>query len=406
MDLDVDTLLFTQALISFLSAGIFAVAWWAYRETNAAFYWCIASLIMGVAITLVATQSMLPDTVGMLRTALFIIAAALIWGGVRRFGHRPARLPVMLAGLFVWLLASLVLDQVSPRQLNAYVSWAAVSVYLYAAAWEVWRDNNERLFARWPLIALLGLRATLFAIFFVDALLGAPFSGKPELGTVFSLVNFEHYVFVIGTTVFLLVMIKERHELQHKEIAKRDSLSGLHNRGAFLDMADSMLDGHRKADFPLAILVFDIDKFKTINDTCGHAGGDRVIETFGTVARASVRPGDLVGRIGGEEFGVVLTNASEEIGFAFAERIRNGFSDACSRLDGMPIKTTVSVGVAVSYQDDSSLGELLRTADDALYRAKSNGRNRTIVATSANPSDTPPTTANRVSSRIACPRIT
>jgi diguanylate cyclase (GGDEF)-like protein len=391
MHLDVDTLLFTQALISFLSAGILAVAWWVYRETGAALYWCGAELMMGVAIAMIAMQEILPDAAGRLVTPLFIMAGALIWGGARRFDHHTARLPVMLAGVVAWLVASVFIDRDFAQRFDGLAAWAAISIYLFAAAWEIWRDNNERLFARWPLIVLLGLRATLFTLFFVDTLMGAPFSGKPELGTVFSLVNFEHYVFVIGTTVFLLVMIKERHELQHKEIAKRDSLSGLHNRGAFLEMADAMLDGHRKADFPLAILVFDIDKFKTINDTCGHAGGDRVIETFGTVARASVRAGDLVGRIGGEEFGVVLTNASEEIGFAFAERIRNGFSDACRRLDGMPIKATVSAGVAVSYQDDSSLGELLRTADDALYRAKSNGRNRTIVATSANPSDTPPT---------------
>jgi len=390
MHLDIDTLLFTQTLISGLSAGFLIVAWWFYKETTAALYWAAANLLLGAGVALLAMQTILPAAIGALSIGAFVFADALIWGGARRFDRRPVLLPVVLAGPAVWILALLFAGYLPGDHVGVYISWAATTLYLSAAAWEVWRNSGEKLISRWPVIVLLALRALLFAIYFVDALLGDPINGKPELGTLFAVVNFEHFVFTIGTTVFLIVMMKERHEVQERELANHDSLSGLLTRGAFLQKADGMLAGHRKDDFPLAVLVFDIDKFKAINDTFGHAGGDRVIQTFGAVAHRSVRSGDLVGRIGGEEFAIVLTNASEEVGFAFAERIRNCFRKACGELDGLEFNATVSVGLAVSYRDDRSLSELLGSADMALYRAKAIGRDRTIVATSAAPPDTSP----------------
>ena len=114
----------------------------------------------------------------------------------------------------------------------------------------------------------------------------------------------------------------------------------------------------------------DLDRFKLINDTHGHAIGDEVIKTFSEIATGALWPNDLVGRIGGEEFAMVLPRASVEMAQARAERIRVDFAEACCFVDGHRVNATVSCGLSVSANAEETLSELLRHADLALYRAK------------------------------------
>jgi diguanylate cyclase (GGDEF)-like protein len=131
---------------------------------------------------------------------------------------------------------------------------------------------------------------------------------------------------------------------------------------------------------PLAVMLLDIDNFKSVNDRFGHAVGDRVLKIFAEVSSGCMRHIDLFGRLGGEEFAAVLRDTSRERALAVAEQIRLGFAEASLDVEGAPVVATVSIGIVISYDAMLDLPALLAQADHALYRAKDLGRNRVEIA--------------------------
>jgi diguanylate cyclase (GGDEF)-like protein len=174
-------------------------------------------------------------------------------------------------------------------------------------------------------------------------------------------------------------MTKERGELRHKQASLIDSLTGLANRRAFLHDADAMLAGRSARSEPVAVLLADLDHFKKINDRFGHAIGDRVLKVFAEALRRNIGPGDLVGRLGGEEFAILLAARSEGAAHDTAQRIRTTFAQAAAEVDGRAVGATVSIGLAGSRPDAHDLPGLLTRADGALYRAKESGRNCVVA---------------------------
>jgi diguanylate cyclase (GGDEF)-like protein len=177
----------------------------------------------------------------------------------------------------------------------------------------------------------------------------------------------------------------EEIERLHRTLAEeavRDPLTGLHNR-RFLDRAlDADLARRPRTD-ELSVLVVDIDHFKGINDRFGHAAGDLVLTSVAGRLAASVRDGDTVARLGGEEFVVVLPGADRERALLRAEQLRVDVGAAWHVLDGERVAVTVSVGVAVCPADGTSAAALLEAADRALYTAKATGRDRVVAASGA-----------------------
>jgi diguanylate cyclase (GGDEF)-like protein len=129
------------------------------------------------------------------------------------------------------------------------------------------------------------------------------------------------------------------------------------------------------AGTPLSAIVFDLDRFKSINDNHGHQTGDRMLMAFADVVRSVLRPSDLFGRHGGEEFAVVLPGAGIETAYVIAERIRHAFGGLVLDSGEREVTTTVSAGVTVA-REGQSIQAILDVADGAMYRAKSRGRNR------------------------------
>lgn len=163
-----------------------------------------------------------------------------------------------------------------------------------------------------------------------------------------------------------------------------DHLTGVSNRLHFLQRFENEIrrtDNYRQA---LALLLFDVDEFKKINDTRGHHAGDVVLRTMADIVRRNTRESDLVGRYGGDEFMVLITSTNEERAFAFAEKLREMIAAADIAIPGgeAPVRITVSGGLAMYPSHGQSTTELLRSADDALYESKRQGRNRILVATS------------------------
>jgi diguanylate cyclase (GGDEF)-like protein len=305
---------------------------------------------------------------------------ALIWASARSCNGRHVNLAIVTAGALFWLIAFALPIFRSNSGAQLSLNLTIVAGFLLASAHEFWRDRHERLTARWPLIILLALHGSLSAVAAFEAASGGIATTAPAAMVVWlEFIHFETLAFVIGTSIFTVAMARERSEMIHKIAAATDALTGVATRRAFYDAADQMIAVSQEHDAPLAVIVFDLDGFKSINDTYGHGHGDEALRAFGSVARKTLRGTDLIGRLGGEEFAALLPGASIASAFVAAERIRIGFSQACSDIKGEVVNATVSAGIAQANHR-SSLESLLRAADSALYQAKKHGRDRVEVS--------------------------
>ena len=201
--------------------------------------------------------------------------------------------------------------------------------------------------------------------------------GADNTDNLFALTFFQKlYLLSYGltwllTNIAFILMVNERLHTGLRRAAAYDPLSGLLNRGAVTAALEGEIERAVRHGNPLSIIMIDIDNFKKINDSHGHAAGDRTIVDFAHRANLQLRRSDIFGRYGGEEFLIVLPQTMADKAAQVAERIRA--ASAVEIVDG--VSYTVSIGVA-GYEESMSIDEILRTADDALYRAKQSGRNR------------------------------
>ena len=173
--------------------------------------------------------------------------------------------------------------------------------------------------------------------------------------------------------------IAARDELRFR--ATHDALTGIANRGAVLDAIHREHSRQLREGGSLGLIMVDLDHFKRVNDTYGHLAGDLVLKEVARRMASCARPYDTVGRYGGEEFLVVIASADGVGALALAERIRREVASVPITTDEGPVSITVSCGVAVSEAGKPlNSQELLRAADDALYGAKQQGRNRVVLA--------------------------
>ena len=161
--------------------------------------------------------------------------------------------------------------------------------------------------------------------------------------------------------------------------ARTDFLTGLNNRHAFEESAIAEISRSHRYQQPLALLMFDLDHFKEINDRFGHAAGDAVLFTAGQTARLELRDTDILGRLGGEEFGILLPGIGLDDAVVTAERLRKAFNSDEAVHEDIELPYSASFGVTELHPDDKGLDDLLNRADKALYQAKQEGRDRVVA---------------------------
>jgi len=255
-----------------------------------------------------------------------------------------------------------------------------ISASLYAAgANEFWLARGERVRGRLPMIFLLSLYAVSIFLLAIEVCLIRPLLETPSTSWL-GAINFVGLIYAGGSAISLVTMLKDRTEIKHRAAALVDSLTGLANRGAFMDSAQRMFDKQVDDDASISVLAFDLDRFKRINDTFGHPTGDHVLRIFADVVSRTMRPTDIAGRVGGEEFAVALQGCGMDAALAIARQIRGAFEQEAHSVDGCRVGATVSVGVATAPEHGANLAEIIASSDRALYRAKELGRNRVILA--------------------------
>ncbi len=180
-------------------------------------------------------------------------------------------------------------------------------------------------------------------------------------------------------TLGYLWMLGRRLETRLNRLARQDALTRVANRRALWEAGDNAMTHARRQGAALSVLMIDVDHFKSVNDRWGHGVGDRVLMAVAGTIGASLRNGDLLGRVGGEEFAVLLPDAKAEAAAGVAERIRKAVETLVVDTDKGPVTCTISAGVAV-LEDHAVWDRLIDEADRALYRAKTGGRNRVETA--------------------------
>ena len=176
----------------------------------------------------------------------------------------------------------------------------------------------------------------------------------------------------------LAAMVMDEMEL--RLMASTDSLTGALNRRHFMDLAEREQSRALRYQLPLSVLMMDIDLFKNINDTHGHAAGDRILKRLTEICRKTLREPDLVGRFGGEEFAVLLPQTDTQGALQVAERLRRAIAAARVTAGKKPIRFTVSIGVASAEPNRGNIEDALSRADKALYAAKADGRNCVVLS--------------------------
>ena len=382
MGLDVNTLFLVTVYVEAMLGLLLLFAWIQNSAIHAVAWWGGAHLLRAASVMLFGMYGSVPNAISIdLANAVLFTAFAVTWSGARVFDGRPLRPAYLLGGAVLWLLASRAPWFADSMNAKVLLSSGIITAYTWGTAYEFWRGRGEPLVSRWPAIFMLFAHGALF-------LLRTPLSqvlpwtpGHQVFDSVWlTVLSFEALLFTIAIAFILLAMAKERTELHHKTASLIDPLTGIANRRSFLEDVNTLSQRQSAQARPIAVLLADLDRFKSINDKFGHATGDTVLQMFAERASAKLGPCDLIGRLGGEEFAIVLHDSGREKALAVAERIRLAFEDAAADVDGRPIGGTVSIGMVVAEAGLIDVPALLGRADEALYCAKERGRNRVEMA--------------------------
>jgi diguanylate cyclase (GGDEF)-like protein len=380
MAIDVRTLFVLTVDVEAMLGLLLLFVWVQNTSISALAWWGSAHLLRTLSIALYGMFGSVPELVSLdLANALLFTSYAIAWSGARVFDGREPRPGWIIAGATVWLFACQLPQFAEAAEIRSLLGNTIVTAFLWLTAFEFWRGRDERLLSRWPAIFILFCHGAIFLLRSPLSIALGP-AGDPALASAWiSVISTEEVLATISIAFILLAMAKERTELHHKTAAMVDPLTGLANRRAFLDSAAQLTQTQTARDVPVAVFMIDLDRFKSVNDRFGHSVGDEVLRIFAESAQVNLRPSDIVARLGGEEFAVLLSDACRDNAFKVAERIRSTFAALAATVGGHAVNATASIGVAIIQDPRQDVHALLAQADQALYRAKARGRNRVVV---------------------------
>ncbi len=386
MVLDVPTLLVVSIFVTAVLGLLLIFAWIQDRSIQALGWWGAAYLLGGLSAGMLSLQQFILNPIVVdLASALLFVACGMSWNGARVFDGKSVRPFAMLAGAMIWLCACQIPGFADSSIGRIVVSSLIISNYTLFTAFELWSGRAEKLNSRWPAVIVITLHGVVFPsqVPLTMVLPGDRIAAGLTNGWLATLA-IESLLYSIAAAFILLEMAKERSERVHKEAALIDPLTGVHNRRAVTEFAKQILAREVRPTKPMAVFMFDIDKFKSINDRFGHPVGDKVIKLLAMTAKKTLRQTDVFGRLGGEEFAAFLGNTDETGAVIVAERVRLAFMEAAQDVDGTAIGATVSIGVTFTTNYKDEVDMLLARADEALYEAKNSGRNRVMIRSEQN----------------------
>ncbi len=399
--------LWTVIVINFLALGmVWAYVARAYPKFEAARYWTAAAFLAASG----AAISMLRDVMDprfplMAGGGIMIFSSWLACMGVARFYHRPVSWPAAIVNSLLataGLAFFLVVTDNMPMRVVIYSLAQSTPILMTLPLLIGEQSGRENPGAR--LAAIVGfLLLSIHAVRSGAALLG--------YGGAITAINFNGLqsimilllVFLaMGWNFACLLMAIERLRNEVADLALLDDLTGVANRRHLLQRLTEECARSERSHQPFSLLVIDLDGFKTINDTHGHAAGDACLKHFTLMAQTRLRPGDMLARTGGDEFCVVLPSSSLREAAMIARRVLEVCRQDAEACTGNDIPIAISIGVA---QWDHGIGafpdRLMANADHALYAAKKNGKNDFAVYDPAPPLSPEPNHSREASHHFA-----
>lgn len=377
-------------LIALIFAGIFLAIWSKDRSRReiAAFSGAYALLGCGFLWSQFASLEGGRVYLNITNIPYFFGSWLMIWGAARRVGASVPVPLIITVGLTAFLLEAIATPLPDFTMGDLYIANTGYGILYMLGALAVAPSRkgsgiNELVF--W----MLALTSVQFFVrpslsFMMDV--GLTHEGYRE-SVYYSVLNAVIALNSLALAVSLIAAALFDRFQQERDTASRDPLSGLLARREFERECKATFQRAAEENVPIGLVVGDIDHFKRVNDIWGHQAGDKAIAAFGSLIRREIREYDLAGRVGGEEFCIVVWNGDENVARSLAERLRIGLGSTEVQAIGADMRLTASFG-AGGRGGSESYASLFARTDAALYRAKDSGRNRVVCASDAAQSST------------------
>ena len=376
LNLDQQTMFIVNALLLVVFAVAFTFAGMGHKDRR---YWaCLVASNVAFAVAFVLYSQRIDGTAEalLLPSALLVIGLGLRWRATRTFfGHRSS---------FAWFIAlslgmalALMLSDMLGKGVvfglcNAVITMQIVAIIVVLAR------EQEPLPSRWGLMFAYGAVAASSILRVIQGwFLDRDMDSLLPADIFLDLNLIAAAIHISASGAFSLSIAYERSALKLHAIALRDPLTGLYNRRSIESLPEIVK--HYGAHSEMALVLVDIDHFKSVNDSHGHAAGDAAIRHCADLIRRTFRSDDFIARIGGEEFVVLLWGKDLDYARSYSEKLRKAVEAEALSFQGAIIDLTISIGISHGRVDARSFTCLLAEADKYLYRAKATGRNRVEV---------------------------
>ncbi|MAY62325.1 MAG: hypothetical protein CML29_08940 [Rhizobiales bacterium] len=377
--LDIATIFFCT-FISVLVAGFAMTAVWCHdRSQTAAGWWALSFFIGAAAGLATAMRSVITDFLPVqvaICNLLEMIAYGLVWAGFRAFNGQTIAWKIQFAIPAVWLTGFILWEPFRTDINVVIIIQTAITVfYAFLVAHTLYSGPGNRQLPVMPIVVMMLVTHGLARLAIIPCAILMPatmVNGQAEAAW-FGPYMIELMIHTIATAISFVVLIKDRSEQRHRIASETDDMTDIPNRRAFMDRTGAALADVR-SEWSLAIL--DLDHFKAINDQHGHQTGDRILVEFASAVKAAIPKTATFGRIGGEEFALLIRSADERRVEMVLEEVRAMVEAIEIRHMGTVIPLTTSIGVTSTPVVGRDIDRLIGAADEAVYRAKAAGRNR------------------------------
>lgn len=375
--LHLPTLLFVLMTVIFMLVGTHIIIFAAYPEIpgvrlSALGNFLIASPLVGflfIPADLIPPFSIFFNT---LMTSGFL----LIYLGIREYAGRGLKNRKQVLLIFAAFSGSFaIFVTLLPWAFRTVAGIFTLAIICLLTAWEACDGFRAKTLMRWIFAGVFFMHA-LFLSFFARGGMILALAGEGPMGQNPVILRFtviECILAALAVNFAYILLIADLLSLRLKKKADTDYLTGIYNRRGIIHLAEAVIHDE------LSIIIADLDHFKALNDTYGHTAGDHILKNFTLSVSKHLRPLDILGRFGGEEFLILLPHLQGETACRVAERLRYEVEKNGATWEGRPIRYTVSMGISSKGQQDTKdLDKLITEADKALYMAKNSGRNKVI----------------------------
>ena len=380
--LDIRTLSFVTTSISVVFAIGLAVFGFQQEKYRGFSLLATAAAMYALGHFLLGYRDVLPKIITIIFANLMIILGIIFYlEGTRRFlGRTNLAHPVSIVAIGVGIVLFFYFTYQVPSVKNRIITIVSIHVVVSAlAAWELLFHSDSHGIWRMPDVATAMIFAgyCLFQVFrLVWTLSEDSIQSFMSAGNVHALAFISVILLISGSTFGYIWMVSKRYEHELVEIAIRDPLTQVLNRRGLEELAVREFAKMNRGLSEIVTVLIDIDEFKDINDQFGHDSGDKVIMSVAGLLQSNIRTFDILGRLGGDEFIMLLPNTQLDEALVIAERLRMKIENLQIDLKGMQQQITASFGVAKTTSQPKNLDELIPAADQAMYRAKQEGKNK------------------------------